>query len=142
MFIDLQPASGQQVLTMTLGRWKTAITSSPNPIPTLCTVSFFLSKRDVITIDFHRSDVFAPPSKGYLFMMDALRFSPKGSIAWLMERGKHPAAMRMLENRACVGEVATKLIHDRRQEMSLNGGTPQKDILSLLGSFLADLSKL
>ena len=66
-------------------------------------------------------------------MMYALRFSPKGSIAWLMERGKHPAAARMLENRACVGEVAAKLIQDRRQELSLNGDTPQKDILSFLG---------
>ena len=67
-----------------------------------------------------------------MFMIDALRFAPKGTITWLMERDKRPAMVRLRENRACVYEVAAKLVEDKRQE--LKSGNPQKDLLSLLGS--------
>ena len=67
-------------------------------------------------------------------MMDAMRFAPKGSIIWLMEKGKHPAVVNFQENRVCVDEVAAKIVEDKRQELKLKSGVPQKDILSLLGS--------
>ena len=64
-------------------------------------------------------------------MIDALRFAPKGTTTWLMERDKRPAIAKLRENRTRVREVAEELIEHKRQE--LKSGNPQKDILSVLG---------
>ena len=64
--------------------------------------------------------------------MDALRSVPKGFLAWLMERDQRPGMVKLRENRAYAHKVAAKLIQDKKQE--LKDGTPQKDLLSLLGS--------
>ena len=75
-------------------------------------------------------------------MMDATKFAPKGFIIWLMEKAKHPVIVSFRENRVCVGEVAAKIVEDKRQELKLKSGVPQKDILSLLGSSRVSPTKL
>jgi hypothetical protein len=95
---------------------------------------FLLSRaRVVVTADFYRFDIFSEPSKARLFMADALRFAPKGVLAWLMDGDRVPAIARLRENKACVHEVAAQIVEDKRQELKLKSGVPQKDILTLLG---------
>ena len=89
-------------------------------------------------IFFHRFDAFGGLSKERLFVMDACKWAPKGSITWIFNRSKSPWMVRLQENRKCAHEVAAKLIEEKRQE--LKDGTSQKDLLSLLGlSFVSIL---
>jgi hypothetical protein len=67
-------------------------------------------------------------------MVDALRFTPKGFLTWMIERDKSPGMVRVRENKAYAREVAAKLIEDKKQEPK--NGTSRKDLLSLLGLFL------
>lgn len=75
-------------------------------------------------------DAFGSPSKGAIFVMDALKWVPKGYGSWIYDIDKSPGMMRLRENRACAHEVASKLVEEKRQE--LKNGTPRKDLLSLL----------
>ncbi|KAF9787520.1 cytochrome P450 [Thelephora terrestris] len=73
---------------------------------------------------------FGKPSKGRLFVMDSIKWAPKGTGAWLFNRDKSSGMTRLRENRTYVREVAEKLIEEKRQE--LEDGTSGKDLLSLL----------
>ena len=82
-------------------------------------------------IFFHRFDAFGKVSKERLFVMEACRWAPRGSIAWILDRIKSPGMVKVRENGQCTHEVAVKLIEEKRQE--LKDGTSRKDLLSLLG---------
>jgi hypothetical protein len=94
---------------------------------------------DIVTIVFRSFEAFGKLSKGQLFMMDALRWAPSGFISWVFKADKSPGLVRVRENRVYVHEVATKLIEEKRQE--LKDGTPQRDVLTLLGSFCVAFTK-
>ena len=66
-----------------------------------------------------------------MFVMDSIKWAPKGSSTWLFNRDKSSGMTRLRENRIYVREIATKLIEEKRQE--LKDGAPRKDVLSLLG---------
>ena len=88
--------------------------------------------RIVLTIIFDSFGAFGGPSKEWLFMMNAFKWAPKGSAAWILDRDQRPGMVNLRENKIYVHEVAAKLIEEKRQE--LKDGISRKDLLSLLGS--------
>lgn len=85
-----------------------------------------------ITMGFHSFAAFGRPSKVFLFMVDSLRWAPRGFATWVFERDQRPGMVNLRENKKYAHEVATKLIEEKRQE--LKNGTSGRDLLSLLGS--------
>jgi len=89
---------------------------------------------------FRSFEAFGTPSKGRIFVMNALRWAPKGFATWMSERDQSPGMVHIRKHREHVHEVATKLIEEKRQE--LKDGTPQRDVLSLLGRSCVAFMKL
>lgn len=85
-----------------------------------------------MTTVFHSFSVGGIPSKGQLFVMDAIKWAPEGFFAWIVDKGQSPGMTQLRENRMYVHEVAAKLIDERRRE--LKDGISREDILSLFGS--------
>lgn len=69
-------------------------------------------------------------SKQSLFLLDALKWAPKGLAPWVLDRKKSAEMERLRKNKMYAHEVAMKLIENKRQE--LKDGTSRKDLLSLL----------
>jgi len=82
-------------------------------------------------MDSHSFEAFGMPSRGRLFVMNALIWAPEGSVTRMFERDKSPGMVNLRKNREYAHEVAAKLIEEKRQE--LRDGTSRKDLLSLLG---------
>jgi len=80
---------------------------------------------------FHSFEALGVPSKKRLFMVDILRWAPKGLVTWMFERDQRPGMVKLRENRVYAHEVAAELIKEKKQE--LKGGTSRRDLLSLLG---------
>lgn len=72
-------------------------------------------------------------------MIDSLKWAPPGFTPWILERDQSPGMANIRENRTYAREVAVKLIEDKKQE--LNDGTPQRDLLSLLGLSFVPFAK-
>jgi cytochrome P450 len=71
------------------------------------------------------------PSKGRTLFRNVTRLLPGGVLTWLFERSRKEGAVKLRQNRAETHSVARKMIKEKREE--LRAGTPQPDILSLLG---------
>lgn len=69
------------------------------------------------------------PSKGRLFVMEAIKWAPEGFVTWFFEQDQSPGIVSLRENRTYTHEVALALIEEKRQ-----GPGDGKDLLSLLGS--------
>ena len=93
-----------------------------------------------MTIVFHSFDAFGRLSRGQLFMMDALRWTPVSFATWIFETDQRPGMARLRENRAYGREVAGKLIEEKKQ--GLKDGASRNDIMTLLGSSRAALTRL
>jgi hypothetical protein len=72
-------------------------------------------------------------SKRRVFLMEVLKWAPKGFVPWFFSNDNHPGMVRLRENKKYGHEVAMKLIEEKRQE--LKDGNSRKDLLSLLGLF-------
>jgi hypothetical protein len=69
-------------------------------------------------------------------VMEAFKWAPKGGGLWISNRNKSPGMRKLREHKAYAQEVAAKLVEEKKQ--ALKDGTPQKDLLSLLGpSFIS-----
>jgi len=79
----------------------------------------------------HSFEAFGTPSRGGLFVMNALRWTPEGFTTWMLERDQSPGMVSLRKNGEYGREVVAKLIEEKRQE--LKDGTSRKDLLSLLG---------
>ena len=87
-----------------------------------------------MTIFVHSFNGFERPSKGRIFIMDAIsKWAPGGFFTWITNSGKIPAMVRLRENKEYAHEVAAKLIDEKRQYLK-DGGSSRRDILTLLGS--------
>jgi len=87
----------------------------------------------------HSFGAFGVVSKERIFIVNALRWAPKGFATWISERDQRPGMMKLRENRTYAHEVAGKLIEEKRQE--LKDGTSRRDLLSLLGPSCVALTK-
>ena len=86
-----------------------------------------------MTVLFYSSVMVGTPSKGQLFMMDALKWASEGFVTWIISNSRNPMNVRLRENKEYAHEVAAKLIEEKRQDLK-DDGSFRRDALSLLGS--------
>ena len=128
--------SGLVLSTTTSVRWRVRTTRWCGLTQTCCTLACPSSESIPRLMTYHRHprETFGHPGKVRMFAQDLAERLPRGIITCFLERSKHPGIVRLRENREESRRVARALIHQKREE--LMAGTPQRDILSLLGSSL------
>ena len=133
--------SGLVLSTTTSVHWRVRTTRWRGPTQTCCKLPCPSSKSipRLITYYRHPRETFGHPSKMRIFAQNVAEWLPHGIITFFLERSKHLGIVRLRENREESRQVARTLIDQKQEE--LTGGTPQRDILSLLGSSLSSWSR-